>query len=188
MCTARSLTVSSSIGGGVCPLDAGPPPWMQTAMWTEGMTHICENITLPQTSLAGGKYYFFCDSHYMKGYIRQIWRNHFSCCIKSSLLFVMCTTFEKKAALILSLKPCLWKWPIPVDDCQNRNNAWHAKNLIEVPTHFKIKHMQLPKSTSQILIFVHKKRNDCSWHKNGQVWNKLLCVYWLYNIYPSTLF
>ena len=58
-------------------LEAGPPPKMQTPtgmqtplvmwpvmyagkptplLWTEGMTDVCENITLPQTSFAGGKY------------------------------------------------------------------------------------------------------------------------------------
>ena len=26
---------------------------MQTPLWTEGMTHACENIILPQTSFAG---------------------------------------------------------------------------------------------------------------------------------------
>ena len=31
------------------------PSWMQTPPWTEGMTHACENTTLPQTSFAGGK-------------------------------------------------------------------------------------------------------------------------------------
>ena len=66
----RLLTVSSSfpcISGGlptphpvgrlevfcptlldVDPLEADPP------LWTEGMTHACENITLPQTSFVGG--------------------------------------------------------------------------------------------------------------------------------------
>ena len=75
------MTVSRSIpcisGGGLpnapwmqTPLDAYPL-WKQTPshvtcdacwetnpplLWTEGMTHACENITLPQTSFAGGKY------------------------------------------------------------------------------------------------------------------------------------
>ena len=28
--------------------------WEAILLWTEGMTHTCENITLPQTSFAGG--------------------------------------------------------------------------------------------------------------------------------------
>ena len=53
-------------GSGRLPLEATPPPWMQIPsggcileshppfpQWTEGMTHACENITLPQTSFAG---------------------------------------------------------------------------------------------------------------------------------------
>ena len=47
-------------------LDADPPKadppghvtcdacWEATPLWTEGMIHACENITLPQTSFAGG--------------------------------------------------------------------------------------------------------------------------------------
>ena len=35
--------------GKVCPPMQTPSPW------AEGMTHSCENITLPQTSFAGGK-------------------------------------------------------------------------------------------------------------------------------------
>ena len=61
-------------GGGFCPT----PPWIYTPpghvtcdacweanphptppLWTEGMTHACENITLPQNLLASGKY--ACD-------------------------------------------------------------------------------------------------------------------------------
>ena len=38
-------------GGGVCP---GTPP-----LWTEFLTHASENITLPQTSFAGGKKIYF---------------------------------------------------------------------------------------------------------------------------------
>ena len=57
MRTARSFTVSNRIRWrGALPLDADPlldadpsPPW------TEGMARACENITLPQTSSAGGK-------------------------------------------------------------------------------------------------------------------------------------
>ena len=43
------------------PLEQAPP-WEQTPLgpgtpplWTEFLTHACENITLPQTSFAGGK-------------------------------------------------------------------------------------------------------------------------------------
>ena len=77
MRTAHSLTVFHSIhGGGVgclpntpggsplwmqTPLEANPPGhltwdacWEANPLWTEGMTHACENITLPQTSFAGG--------------------------------------------------------------------------------------------------------------------------------------
>ena len=64
MRTARSLTTSCSIQWGVSaqsplprmhtPLDADAPPGCRPP-WTEGMTHACENITLPQTSFAGGK-------------------------------------------------------------------------------------------------------------------------------------
>ena len=62
MRTARSLTVSRIIrlGGG---LPNPPVLWMRTSPtsppyppWTEGMTQACENITLPQTSFAGGNY------------------------------------------------------------------------------------------------------------------------------------
>ena len=45
------------------PPDAEPSPRMQTrlyadppSLWIEGMTHACENITLPQTSFAGVNY------------------------------------------------------------------------------------------------------------------------------------
>ena len=70
MPTARSLTVSGGIrlGGGLptpplpwiqnpFPLHADPPdadPWMQTPTPVDRMTGACENITLPQTSFAGG--------------------------------------------------------------------------------------------------------------------------------------
>ena len=74
MRTTRSLTVSHSIRSGGLPipdadhpppLDADPswmktspqdadPPGCRTSLWTEGMTHTCENITLTQTSFAGG--------------------------------------------------------------------------------------------------------------------------------------
>ena len=33
---------------------AAPPPREQTPFWTEFLTQACENITLPQTSFAGG--------------------------------------------------------------------------------------------------------------------------------------
>ena len=45
MHTARSFTVSRSTRGWVAP----PPS-------VDRMTAACENITLPQTSFAGGKY------------------------------------------------------------------------------------------------------------------------------------
>ena len=65
MHTARLLTASCSAGGGVCPPTGcrhpwrQTPPWRQTSLdadlpWTEGMTHACENITLPQTSFERG--------------------------------------------------------------------------------------------------------------------------------------
>ena len=54
----RTTRSSSHPGGGVStpPQDQPPPrdqapPW---ALWTEFLTHACENITLPQTSFAGG--------------------------------------------------------------------------------------------------------------------------------------
>ena len=72
MRTARLLTVSYSAGGGgICPtptpgyrtpMDADPPPLGYVTCDTcwEGnppdrLTDACENITLPQTSFAGGK-------------------------------------------------------------------------------------------------------------------------------------
>ena len=80
------------------PLDAGPP-WMQTppcrlllVIWPvmhageptppplNRMTHRCKNITLPQTSFAGGKYYFgtcqlacICFGHVSENFIMPIW-------------------------------------------------------------------------------------------------------------------
>ena len=78
MRTARLLAVSCSAHGGSAqspppdadppgcrpPLDADPPGHVTCgACWeappparTEGMTHACENITLLQTSFAGGNY------------------------------------------------------------------------------------------------------------------------------------
>ena len=70
--TARSLTVSRILTGGL-----PNPPWMQippgrrppldedplhaapSSLCREGMTDTCENITLPQTSFAGGKNTYF---------------------------------------------------------------------------------------------------------------------------------
>ena len=57
----------SLYGGGISLADTlhltDPPPWRnmgpctETPLpWTEWLTHACENITLPQTSFAGGKY------------------------------------------------------------------------------------------------------------------------------------
>ena len=40
------------------PPDTDPPGGRNLpapTLWTEGMTHACENITLPQTSFTGGK-------------------------------------------------------------------------------------------------------------------------------------
>ena len=76
MRTARLLAVSCRARRGLPPPPPHPPdadplppgyrphpeadtPWRQThPPWTEGMRHACENITLPQTSFAGGKYTF----------------------------------------------------------------------------------------------------------------------------------
>ena len=67
MCTTRSLTVSCSIPGGLPNAPWMQTPWMQAplVMWPVmhvgkptplcGQTDICENITLLQTSFAGGK-------------------------------------------------------------------------------------------------------------------------------------
>ena len=74
MHTTSLLTISHSIqwGGLPNPLDADPPPLpldadppllhlMQTPLNADPpvnrMTHRCKNITLPQTSFAGGKYH-----------------------------------------------------------------------------------------------------------------------------------
>ena len=32
-----------------------------TLLWTEWLAHACENITLPQTSFAGGNYIFYLN-------------------------------------------------------------------------------------------------------------------------------
>ena len=56
MRTARSLTVSDGEGG-------LPPSGCRPTPWTEGMTNACENITLPQTSFAGGNEYFYSGSY-----------------------------------------------------------------------------------------------------------------------------
>ena len=39
------------------PWTRHPPPGAGTPLWTEFLTHTSENITLPQTSFAGGKNY-----------------------------------------------------------------------------------------------------------------------------------
>ena len=64
MRTARSLTVSlpgcrpprmQTPLDAHLPLDADHPPDADPpSLWTEGITHVCENITLPQTSFADG--------------------------------------------------------------------------------------------------------------------------------------
>ena len=66
MCTTRLLTVSHvSQGGGGLPnpssLDADPPGhvtcdacWEANSPAVDRMTDTCKNITLPQTSFAGG--------------------------------------------------------------------------------------------------------------------------------------
>ena len=70
MRTARLLTVSRSIPWGVprggIPLGYRPPP---PFLWKEGMTHACENITLPQTSFAG--------DHYIISWMDLITRTYF---------------------------------------------------------------------------------------------------------------
>ena len=53
--TARLLTVSGSARGGGEGLP-NPNPDADPPLWAEGITHACENITLPQTSFAGCKY------------------------------------------------------------------------------------------------------------------------------------
>ena len=55
LCYAHPLTYMPPCH--TCPLPRTPlfhtcPP----PTWTEGMTHACENITLPQTSFAGGNH------------------------------------------------------------------------------------------------------------------------------------
>ena len=68
MRTARSLTVSRSIcrGGGLSALGGVPAQGVYLRggacpgippLCTEFLTHATENITLPQTSFAGGKYF-----------------------------------------------------------------------------------------------------------------------------------
>ena len=61
MRTARLFTVSRSIpwgerAGGVCIQVGG---WQTLPPWTEWLTGASENITLPQTSFAGGKKWMF---------------------------------------------------------------------------------------------------------------------------------
>ena len=41
---------------GAAPPDQVTPPGPGTAPWTEFLTYACENITLPETSFAGGKH------------------------------------------------------------------------------------------------------------------------------------
>ena len=59
MRTARLLPVSPSMhfpGGGCTCLDpGGGVPAQVLPLWTEFLTHASENITLPQTSFAGGE-------------------------------------------------------------------------------------------------------------------------------------
>ena len=63
--------------GGRPPLDADTPSpggrhtlhWCRSPLpWTEGMTHACENITLPLTSFAGGKY-----KHWFQEFFKILW-------------------------------------------------------------------------------------------------------------------
>ena len=63
MRTDRLLPISRSMhcsrGGGVpaqgeCTCLGGVPAWRVPPPWTEFLTHANENITLPQTSFAGG--------------------------------------------------------------------------------------------------------------------------------------
>ena len=122
MRTARSLTISHSIPGVICPtpLDADPPgcrpflhadpPWMLTpagyrpsldadtsldadppfhvtcdACWEANptpmnrMTHRCKNITLPQTSFAGGNQ--FNSSHKKSHKVKTHFRKSQTVCI-----------------------------------------------------------------------------------------------------------
>ena len=66
-----SAAVAVSGGGSPHPPGTGSPPWEQAPLppgagtppravpppWTETLTHATENITLPQTSFAGGNNY-----------------------------------------------------------------------------------------------------------------------------------
>ena len=69
MCTVRS-SIHRGRGWGVSTRHPpGPdtpreqtPPGADTPLWTEFWTHAYENITLLQTSFAGGKYYDFLSS------------------------------------------------------------------------------------------------------------------------------
>ena len=59
MRTARSSSrpgeVSTHIPPGAgTPQNQAPPGTRHPHLWTEFLTHVCENITLPQTSFAGG--------------------------------------------------------------------------------------------------------------------------------------
>ena len=54
----RTARGSSRPGGAPpgTPPEQAPPRSKYPPPWTEFLTHACENITLPQTSFAGGKY------------------------------------------------------------------------------------------------------------------------------------
>ena len=52
----RGSASGGSACGGVCPTP--PQVCLQEGGWADRMTHRCKNITLPQTSFVGGKYWF----------------------------------------------------------------------------------------------------------------------------------
>ena len=101
MHTAYLLTVSRSTpcisGMGVCPtplpggrpprcrlpMNADPPvmwPVMHagklTPLWAEGMTHACENITLSQTSFAGGNNGLSRFPMFFRWLLSTLWKPH----------------------------------------------------------------------------------------------------------------
>ena len=69
--TPRAGTPRAGTPRAGTPLGAGTP-WKQAPLplWTEFLTHACENITLPQTSFAGGKNHAKC-SFYLHKEIRR---------------------------------------------------------------------------------------------------------------------
>ena len=47
------------------PREEAAPPGGSTPLWIEFLTHTSENITLPQTSFAGGKNVVFVMNHFL---------------------------------------------------------------------------------------------------------------------------